>query len=98
MFSKVNKNYFRGKDRSIVELEAAAKEKQKEYQKGYFQKVTKTKRKNLSIQDSVKVFRREIMWGPIYPCISCHRTLFRRGVSIAEIEELKKYQGFRGKQ
>ena len=31
MFSKVNKNYFRGKDRSIVELEAAAKEKQKEY-------------------------------------------------------------------
>ena len=34
-------------------------------------------------------FHKEIEWGTIYPCISCHRDLFARGVQQVSEEFLK---------
>ena len=64
---------------------------QKTYQKQYYENVTKEKRKHLSLQNSLKLFKREILWGAIYPCLCCHRTLFRQGVSVAKIKELQTF-------
>ena len=30
------------------------------------------KRQNMSMYDCLKTFRKEIVWGAICPCVSCH--------------------------
>ena len=40
------------------------------------------------------VFSASIVWGAIYPCISCHRTRFRNGVNKADILKLKQQEFF----
>jgi hypothetical protein len=55
------------------------------------------KRENMSFDDCLYVFRREIVWGSIYPCISCHRACFRNGVNmfkISEVENIGKFYEF----
>jgi hypothetical protein len=46
---------------------------------------------NLSLVESLSAFRKDIVWGAIYPCISCHRTCFRNGVKLFKINILEKY-------
>ena len=43
------------------------------------------KRENMSLDDCLAVFQREIVWGSIYPCMSCHRACFRNGVNIFKL-------------
>jgi hypothetical protein len=52
------------------------------------------KKKNMSLDDCLHVFRREIVWGSIYPCISCHRACFRNGVNIFKISEVENIEKF----
>jgi hypothetical protein len=54
----------------------------------------KQKRANLSLFESLSMFRKEIVWGAIYPCISCHRTCFRNGVKVVKSEVLNKFSIF----
>ena len=61
-----------------------------EIKEKYISKV-KEKRKNLSMLDSLSTFRKEIVWGAVYPCISCHRTCFRNGVKLFKKAELEKF-------
>ena len=63
-------------------------EKQRKYDKEHREEINEKrkniyhkKRKNLTLDQSLKLFRSEIVWGPIYPCISCHRCLFRNSVT-----------------
>ena len=92
------KNYQKGykekNKENLDEYQKQYKEKNKDYQKNYYQNTTKAKRKVLSLNESLKIFKREILWGPIYPCICCHRTLFRKGVSATKIPELEKHSIF----
>ena len=52
-----------------------------EIKEKYISKV-KEKRKNLSMFESLSTFKKEIVWGAVYPCISCHRTCFINGVKL----------------
>ena len=52
------------------------------------------KRKLLTMDQSIRLFRQDTIWGPIYPCISCHRFLFRSSVSIAKDDQLNKHSVF----
>ena len=53
--------------------------------KNYYEK----KRGNMTMDESISAFKANIFWGSIYPCISCHRTRFRNGVTKANMEKLK---------
>ena len=52
------------------------------------------KRCNLSLANSLDLFKKEIAWGSIYPCICCHRTRFRTGMRKAELEKLSMLSNF----
>ena len=43
----------------------------------------------MSLDECLAVFRREIVWGSIYPCLSCHRACFRNGVNIFKLPEME---------
>ena len=46
------------------------------------------KRENMTMDESMTTFKTNIIWGAIYPCISCHRTRFRNGVRKADMQKL----------
>ena len=75
------------------------KETRKQYNENYYKETTleriRIKTRNLSLTDSLQLFKTEIAWGPIYPCICCHRTRFRTGVKEAVIDELSKQSNFK---
>ena len=48
----------------------------------------KIKRENLTLDDCLKLFKQEIVWGPIFPCICCHRMCYRTGVTVANLDKL----------
>ena len=52
------------------------------------------KRKDLSMWEAVQVSLEETLWGPIYPCICCHRNLNNRSVVKAKLTELQKFKSF----
>ena len=54
----------------------------------------KRKRENMSMNDAISVFKADIVWGAIYPCVSCHRTCFRNSVVKANIEKLNDLKYF----
>jgi hypothetical protein len=93
-----NKEKFlrRNKDFYNENKEVIRETKKKRYTETKLEKV-KEKRKNLSMDDCLKLFRKEIVWGSIYPCISCHRACFRNGVvmfklsNFENIEEIGKF-------
>ena len=41
--------------------------------------------------DCLKTFRKEIVWGAIYPCVSCHRACFRNGVNIFKVAKVESF-------
>ena len=55
----------------------------------------KKKRENMTMDESISAFKTEIIWGAIYPCISCHRTRFRNGVTKTDREKLERHTIFR---
>ena len=50
------------------------------------------KRANMTLNESLYAFKNSIIWGAIYPCICCHRTRFRNGVTRISISKLKEYK------
>ena len=52
------------------------------------------KRTDLSNWETYQAYKTESRWGPIYPCISCHRNLFERSVCKAKMKELQKFKAF----
>ena len=46
----------------------------------------------LTMDESICAFNANIIWGAIYPCISCHRTRFRNGVMKADSNNVGKYE------
>ena len=59
--------------------------KKKEYYEANKEKILqkrKVKRENLTLYECLKLFRQEIIWGPIFPCICCHRMCYRTGVTV----------------
>ena len=43
------------------------------------------------MDESISAFNKDIIWGAIYPCISCHRTRFRNGVTSTTREKLYQH-------
>ena len=52
------------------------------------------KREQMTIYDSIAVFKQKVSWGSIYPCISCEGYYFRSGVIKANMEKMKQKQIF----
>ena len=86
------------KKENVKKYDMENKETKKQYNENYYKETTleriKIKTSNLSLTDSLQLFKTEIAWGPIYPCICCHRTRFRTGVKEAVIDELSKQSNF----
>ena len=65
--------------------------KNEEKIKMYFKEYYQEKRKNLTLSQSLQMFKMEIAWGSIFPCICCHRYCFINSVKRTNQELLTKY-------
>ena len=52
------------------------------------------KRDQMTMAEAISAFKADIIWGPIYPCVSCHMAHFRSSVTKTDTNILKEKDKF----